>query len=213
MKTVGFSQIVARCGTPSVHLSWVPPERDRALKSALKQNRVMTVHQNLRGNAKDYGTVGLLQTPHAQILVFPRSLKRFEERRVVGIDYSLLSSTSEKKGGAAAAAKRPTRPPRRGDETTPKSKPDRSRAEFISFKTQDVAEPDDVAIPFDADGATRGRDEESTIAKNPPTWSAVAERIAQARKALEKRRVAVARAQLEQLEKWIRETGKLSEEV
>jgi nicotinamidase-related amidase len=211
MKTVRFTQIVANCGAPSVHLTWVPPEQDRSLKTALKQNRVMTVHQNVRGTTKDYGTVGLLKTPHAQILVFPRSLKRFEERRVVGIDYALLASLQEKDGKSKAASKTETQKSRQPEEVETKSKRARGKAELLSFRTQDVEGDDEAESRAEAPApALAGH---SVEPKTPPTLEEVAEGIAQARKALQKRQVAVARDQLLQLENWIRTSGKLSQEV
>lgn len=60
MKTVRFRQVVAACGRPAVHLSWVKPEQDRELMRAFKDHRVMSIHQTLRGSAKDFGSVGFL---------------------------------------------------------------------------------------------------------------------------------------------------------
>lgn len=91
MKTVRFASVVEKCGAPHLHLAWVAPQRDPAVRKAMAENRVMTVHQELRGGKKDYGTIGYLKDRHAQILLFPKSLRRFGERRVVAVDYSLLA--------------------------------------------------------------------------------------------------------------------------
>jgi hypothetical protein len=206
MKTVRFTQVVASCGAPGVHLTWVAPEQDPTLKAALKQNRVMTVHQNIRGTTRDYGTIGLLKTPHAQLLVFPRSLKRFADRRVVGIDYSLLASVPEKaKGGGSlpkAQAKKAAT-----TASDPKSKRTREKAELISFGSGgDLAD--------DADRRTRSDVVEKPVEPAaPPTWQELAKEIMQARKKLQQRRIAAAREQLLRLENWIRNTRKLSQEV
>lgn len=90
MKSARFATLVERAGAPSPYLLWVPPEKDRTLQSAIKQHRVLTVHQDVRGTKKDYGTVGFTQEPEAQYLIFPKSLRRFESQRVVGINYDLL---------------------------------------------------------------------------------------------------------------------------
>ena len=90
MKTARFKQVVEACGRPQVHLSWTKPDRDDVLMKAVKAHRVMTVHQSLRGSAKDFGTVGMLKDDTAQLLLFPKSLRRFNDRRIVGIDYALL---------------------------------------------------------------------------------------------------------------------------
>src|SRR4051794_22542152 len=89
-KTARFSEVVARSGKPEVHLTWTEPTSDRVLQSALKQSRVLTVHQQTRGSKKDFGVVGLEPAPGTQFLIFPRSLRRFAGRRVVGINYELL---------------------------------------------------------------------------------------------------------------------------
>ena len=39
----------------------------------------------------EFGIVGFKQTKDARYLVFPKSLKRFENRRVVGINWDLVS--------------------------------------------------------------------------------------------------------------------------
>jgi hypothetical protein len=89
------------------------PGRDRVLQQALKAHRVMTVHQDVRGTRKDYGTVGMTQEPEAQHLVFPRSLRKFEGQRIVGIDYgeladgASLASTSTADAPAAPVRGRP----------------------------------------------------------------------------------------------------------
>jgi hypothetical protein len=92
MKTVRFATVVAAAGKPSPHPLWMAPAHDRVLQQALKGHRVMTVHQDVRGTPKDYGTVGMTQEPEAQHLVFPRSLRRFDGQRIVGIDYGQLAA-------------------------------------------------------------------------------------------------------------------------
>jgi hypothetical protein len=113
MKTVRFATVVAAAGKPAPHPLWMSPGRDRVLQQALKAHRVMTVHQDVRGTRKDYGTVGMTQEPEAQHLVFPRSLRKFEGQRIVGIDYgeladgASLASTSTADAPAAPVRGRP----------------------------------------------------------------------------------------------------------
>ena len=90
MKTIRFSKVVEKAGKPEIHLAWIQPGRDARMKQALQGNRVMTVHQELRGGKKDYGLIGYRKEPNSQILIFQKSLRRFAERRVVAIDYSLV---------------------------------------------------------------------------------------------------------------------------
>ena len=91
MKTAKFSEVVKKCGEPAIYLAWVDPARDKTLKRALSEHRVMTLHQELHGGKKDFGSVGFLKDRHAQLLVFPKSLRRFAERKVIAIDYSLIA--------------------------------------------------------------------------------------------------------------------------
>jgi hypothetical protein len=90
MKTVRFTAVVAQAGAPQVHALWLAPGKDPALKRAVRECRVMTIHQMLRGAKKDYGTVGLQTDSSTQVLVFPKSLRQFGEARIVGIDYGLI---------------------------------------------------------------------------------------------------------------------------
>ena len=90
MKTARFSEMVARSGRPEIHLSWTEPTADRTLQAANKQSRVLTVHQKVRGAQKDFGVVGIEPGRDVQFLVFPKSLRRYAGRHVVGIRYDLL---------------------------------------------------------------------------------------------------------------------------
>jgi hypothetical protein len=89
MKTVRFSQIVEESGRPEPHLLLVEPIKDRALQRAIKAHRVMTIRQETAGK-KDYGIVGFAEAVRGQVLIFPRSLKQFSGKRVVGINYDLI---------------------------------------------------------------------------------------------------------------------------
>lgn len=122
MKTARFAEIVKEAGAPETYLLWVPPEKDKVFQRALKEHRVMTVHQENVGTKKDYGSVGFTQEAHAEYLIFPKSVRRFEGRRVVGINYELLSEKSRpgtKPVGKATkepAWKRAAKPPPARDE-------------------------------------------------------------------------------------------------
>ena len=92
MKTIRFSQVVEACGKPHLHLLLIDPKKDDALQRAIKTHRVMTVHQSPGGTKADFGTIGFEVRP-GQILIFPKTLKRFANRRVVGIDFGLVAET------------------------------------------------------------------------------------------------------------------------
>ena len=105
MKTARFSQVVAKCGKPVVHDQWLPPEKDAALKQAVKSGRIMTVHFHTVGTRKDYGEVGLGEGGQRVLLVFPKSLRAFKDRRIVGISYDLLKEEPPPKRKTAAQKK------------------------------------------------------------------------------------------------------------
>ncbi|HEX4707805.1 MAG TPA: hypothetical protein VH229_08750 [Candidatus Udaeobacter sp.] len=87
-KTARFSQLVEKCGKPQVYTLWQKPSADRHLQAQLRNNRVMTVQKTQSGT--DFGVIGFKERKSASYLVFPKSLKRFADNRIVGIDWSLL---------------------------------------------------------------------------------------------------------------------------
>ena len=89
VKTARFSEIVEKSGRPESYTLWQKPSADRHLQSAIKNNRIMTIQRNESGT--EFGIVGFKQAKDARYLVFPKSLKRFENRRVVGINWDLVS--------------------------------------------------------------------------------------------------------------------------
>lgn len=138
VKTVRFAQVVARAGQPRQHLTWLPPDKDPALARAAKAHRLLTVHQELRGGKKDYGTVGLHAGARAQFLLFPRSLAAFAARRVIAIDYAALagalSSSAPPRRSATRTPARPApakpAPARPAPAELPKKTPESPRSEI-----------------------------------------------------------------------------------
>jgi len=88
VKTARFTQVIERCGKPQVYTLWQKPSIDRHLQSQLKNNRVMTILKSQNGT--DFGIVGLNENKDARYLIFPKSLKRFAEKRIIGIDWALV---------------------------------------------------------------------------------------------------------------------------
>jgi len=88
VKTVRFTQVVEKCGKPQVYTLWQKPSSDRHLQSQLKNNRVMTIVKSPSGT--DFGIVGLKESKESRYLIFPKSLKRFAGKRIVGIDWTLV---------------------------------------------------------------------------------------------------------------------------
>ena len=88
VKTARFAQIVEKSGRPDPYTLWQKPSADRHLQSQIKHNRVMTIQRSESGT--EFGIVGFKQAQRARYLIFPKSLKRFENKRVVGINWDLL---------------------------------------------------------------------------------------------------------------------------
>jgi hypothetical protein len=87
-KTVRLSQVIEKCGKPQVYTLWQKPSNDRHLQAQLKNNRVMTILKTETGT--DFGITGFKEKKGATYLVFPKSLKPFADKRVVGIDWTLV---------------------------------------------------------------------------------------------------------------------------
>jgi len=87
-KTVRFSQIVEECGQPNVYTLWEKPAADRRFQAQLKNNRVMTIQKSESGT--DFGIIGFKERKGARYLVSPKSLKQFADKRVRGIDWTLV---------------------------------------------------------------------------------------------------------------------------
>ena len=90
VKTVRFGAIIEKCGQPEVYTLWQKPKTDRHFQSLLKNHRIMTIRATESGT--DFGEVGFHQKPGARFLAFPKSLKRFDGQRIVGINWALVRS-------------------------------------------------------------------------------------------------------------------------
>ncbi|MGI8955513.1 MAG: hypothetical protein ACR2II_01190 [Chthoniobacterales bacterium] len=88
VKSSRFSAVVEAAGPPQVYTLWQAPEKDRHLQSQVRQNRVLSIQRSESGS--DFGTVGLAKRKGAIHLVFPKSLKRFADQRIVGIKWELV---------------------------------------------------------------------------------------------------------------------------
>ena len=88
IKTARFSQVIENCGKPEVYTLWQKPAADRHLRAEIKKNRVMTILKSESGI--DFGIVGFKESREARYLIFPKSLKRFAEKRIIGIDWALV---------------------------------------------------------------------------------------------------------------------------
>ncbi len=90
VKTVRFAHVVEKAGAPESYTLWQKPAQDRHLQSQIKNNRVLTIHESETGT--EFGIVGFKADKMSRYLVFPKSLKRFENTRIVGINWELVKS-------------------------------------------------------------------------------------------------------------------------
>jgi hypothetical protein len=109
MKAVRFSKVVDVSGRPETHLIFTEPSEDKELLAAIKAERVMTVYQATVGNTTDRGEIGFVPGNSRQFLVFPKSLKKFKGRSVVGIKYDLIQVPDVPKSERAGPVHLPKR--------------------------------------------------------------------------------------------------------
>ncbi|MDB6167429.1 MAG: hypothetical protein JWM88_293 [Verrucomicrobia bacterium] len=152
-KTVRFAAVVTKGGPPTTYLLWSDPRKDAKFRRAVAEHQVMTVHREVRGPHKDHGEVGYQPDRHALFLLFPKSLRRFEGKRVVGIDYDLL--THETASAPAIARDRPKSATRRA------APPDRKPAENVFHFT----EPKEEALQQSAKAPAEQRPKRVVTAK------------------------------------------------
>jgi len=107
MGTARFADVVEQCGEPESHLILIEPAKDRELQAAIKAKRVMTVFQDTVGSKADRGVVGFELGPARQFLIFPKSLRAFEGKQIIGIKYELWSAKEPSKAERAGPVKKP----------------------------------------------------------------------------------------------------------
>src|SRR5687767_10110334 len=123
-KQVRFTKLVSEAGKPSVYTPWMDPAKDPAFQKALREKRILTIDRVTGGTKKDAGEVGYAPREHALYLIFPRSVKGHQGRKVIGLNYELLDEperpepqtnpkpsrfqtvTARPKGGRVAPAKK-----------------------------------------------------------------------------------------------------------
>jgi hypothetical protein len=89
-KTARFADIVERAGKPEPYTLWQKPAQDRHLQSEIKNYRVMTILKTDAGS--EFGIIGFKEKKGASYLIFPKGLKRFENRRIVGMSWDLVKT-------------------------------------------------------------------------------------------------------------------------
>lgn len=89
-KTKRFAEVVEKAGQPQVHTLWQKPTQDRHLQSKIKNHHVMTIQRSDSGT--EFGIIGFKERKGASYLTFPKSLQRFEAKRIVGINWDLVKT-------------------------------------------------------------------------------------------------------------------------
>jgi hypothetical protein len=158
VKIVRFSNVVQKAGKPETHLVLVEPSKDRALQAAIKAQRVMTVQQAAVGSKTDRGEVGFNPGGSRQFLVFPKSLRAFVGRTVVGIKYDLLSAEEVPEKDRVPATRPPKKKPAKAAPVaTPKSK----RTRGAKPRPEKTHKPMKLkVVPFKAPPAREDPDED-----------------------------------------------------
>lgn len=87
-KTKRFADVIADAGAPETYTLWQKPKDDRQLQSAIKSHRVMTILKSEAG--RELGMAGFKEAKGARYLIFPKSLKQFENNRIVGIKWDRI---------------------------------------------------------------------------------------------------------------------------
>jgi hypothetical protein len=145
VKTVRFTEIVKRCGAPETHLILTKPTQDNELQKAIKAHRVMTVFQETTGTRTDSGKVGFEEGAARQYLVFPKSLRPFANRKVIGIKYDLLSSEDVPKSERARAVKVARKHRPRPSQSRPSASKDKEAAgsKVVAFRSPKQEGPEE----------------------------------------------------------------------
>lgn len=181
MKTVRFAALIEASGAPQIHLAWAGPKDDSVLQKALRQHRVLTVHQRVRGAKKDFGVVGFEAAPGTQYLIFPRSIRKFSGQRVVGIRYDLVAD-------ALPVAPSPRGPKKNSRVPSPKA------ADVIAFPVskEETKPKHPSARPEPKPAKTAHRSEAAELAESDPIKREIRKAVAD----LSKGRVAAAKRRL-----------------
>ncbi|MDQ6913818.1 MAG: hypothetical protein M3119_05330 [Verrucomicrobiota bacterium] len=90
VKTIRFTDVVAKAGQPESYTLWLKPRADKKLQSLKKNHRIMTIQQTDTGT--DFGVTDFCERKGARYLAFPKSLKPFKDMRVIGINWELVKA-------------------------------------------------------------------------------------------------------------------------
>ena|ERR1700683_4117730 len=142
MKTVRFSKVVEKCGKPEVYL--LMTETDPDFQRCLHDVKIMSLSDDSHGAGTEYGIVGYDKKRKGQLLLFPKTLKAFEEMKVVGIKYDLFAEeeTSEPSPKKKTTAKEFPKKAKVRPSTKPVSRPPKKAAKKASSKVIHFPKPE-----------------------------------------------------------------------
>jgi hypothetical protein len=89
--TQRFASLAKKFGGPYAATLWSDPKSDPDFSKAIKQNRVVTIVSENVGSRKDYGKIGYHPGANASFLIFPKTLPKDDDSRIVGIQYDVLA--------------------------------------------------------------------------------------------------------------------------
>jgi hypothetical protein len=89
-ETVRFMEVLRVGGQPKSYLPLADPRSDKSFMRAAREHRIVSLKQTPTGTHKDFGVVGVLWEKYVSYLIFPKSLARFENKRVIGIKYEQI---------------------------------------------------------------------------------------------------------------------------
>ena len=141
-ETVRFTEVVKVAGTPEIYLPLADPKDDRNFMRAVKDQQVLSLKQEPTGIKKDFGTVGFVREKFVSYLIFPKSLARFEGRRVIGIKYDTLQQAGFSTPRVGVVG--------RGRSTKPKPSPKPKPRPKRFSATVRVTETNDVTVTVEA---------------------------------------------------------------
>lgn len=124
------------------------PEKDSALKKAIKATKVMTVRQHAVGTKADHGIIGFEPGKSRLFLVFPKSLSAFAGKTIVGIKYGLLNEKPRPKAKRAEPPRARKPSPKRktstaSKEITPEESP---TSKVIAFQREEPDEEENEEV-------------------------------------------------------------------
>ena len=101
----------------------------------------MTVLQETVGTKSDRGRIGFEPGPSRQFLIFPKSLRSFAGKTVIGIKYDLLKveKVSKKDRAPAPHARKKTKTKHRGEKRTPNFA-HAAHKNVVAFKSEEPGE-------------------------------------------------------------------------